>query len=75
MNVVVTIVVLVFLFVWAAAVYARLVRLRAQVKAAWDKRDSALYGKVASAYNDALAGFPANIIGGMAGFKPAKPFQ
>jgi hypothetical protein len=74
-NVVITLVVIVFVALWGGAVYGRLVRLRAQVKNAWTKRDAAAYAKLAAVYNGALAAFPGNIVAGMAGFKPAKPFD
>ena len=75
MNVVITLVVIVFVAVWGAAVYSRLVRLRTQVKNAWTKKDAAAYAKLAAVYNGALAAFPGNVVGGMAGFKPAKALE
>ena len=75
MNVVVTLVVLVFAALWAAAVYARLVRLRAGVKTAWTNKDRETYSKLAQTYNATLASFPGNLVGGVAGFKPAKAFD
>ena len=75
MNVVITFVVVFLAVLWGLAVYGRLVRLRALVKKAWTRRDPDGYAKMAAAYNAALAAFPANIVGGIAGFKPAKPFE
>jgi hypothetical protein len=74
-NVVITLVIIVFVAVWGAAVYSRLVRLRTQVKHAWAKKDRESYNKLAMGYNESLAAFPGNIVAGLAGFKPAKPFD
>jgi len=74
-NVVITVLIVVFVALWGGSVYGRLVRLRTQVKNAWTKKDAAAYARLAAVYNGALAAFPGNIVGGMAGFKPAKPFE
>jgi hypothetical protein len=68
---------------WASAVYARLSRLRDQVKQAWKRLEGdtanaavrTIYNKHVDLYNAALAGFPANIIGAASGFKPARRFD
>ena len=83
MNVVVTIVGFAAIAVWAFAVYNRLLRLRERVKEAWrhleadQSNDSArtVYNCCVQSYNETLAGFPANVIGIAAGFKPARSFQ
>ena len=83
MNVVFTIVVLAAIAVWAFAVYNRLLRLRERVKEAWQQLETdqandsakAVYNRCVKAYNDALEGFPANVVGMAAGFKPARHFQ
>lgn len=83
MNVVVTIVLLAVLAGWAFAVYNRLLRLRERVKDAWrhleadQANDGArtVYNGCVKTYNEALDAFPMNIVGAMAGFKPARPFN
>jgi hypothetical protein len=68
---------------WASAVYARLLRLRGQVNQAWlllevDTTNTAVrnvYNKHVDQYNAALDGFPANVVGPAAGFKPARRFE
>ncbi len=82
MNVVFTVVVFAGLAVWGFAIYNRLLRLRDRVKEAWrlleanQSNDSAkaVYNRAVKTYNDALVGFPANVVGIAAGFKPAKHF-
>jgi hypothetical protein len=81
-NVVFTIVVFAAVAVWGFAVYNRLLRLRDRVKEAWrhletdQANDSAkaVYNRCVKTYNDALEGFPANVVGLAAGFKPANHF-
>lgn len=75
MNVAITLVVVILIAVWGLAVYGQLVRVRAQVKNAWTGRDRDSYVRRATAYNTALAAFPGNVVAGIAGFKPAKPFE
>ena len=68
--------------VWAFAVYSRLLRLRDRVKEAWrdveadQSNDSAktVYNRAVKNYNEALEGFPANVVGSVAGFKVARHF-
>ena len=82
MNVVVTIVLFAAAAVWAFAVYNRLLRLRERVKEAWrhletdQSNDSAkmVYNRCVKTYNDALEGFPANVVGMAAGLKPARHY-
>ena len=83
MNVLVTVVVLAAAAMWALAVYQRLARLRDQVKLAWKRLEGdqsndavrSVYNKHVDTYNNALDGFPANVVGMAAGFKPARPFK
>jgi hypothetical protein len=82
MRVVVTIVLIVAIAMWTVAVYSRLVRLRNGVTRAWQLLEAdqsndairAVYNKHVDTYNQALANFPANVIGAAAGFKPARRF-
>jgi hypothetical protein len=83
MNVLFTLAVVVALAAWASAVYARLARLRSQVKQTWQRLESDtssaairnVYNKHVDLYNSALEGFPANIVGPAAGFKRARRFE
>ncbi|HWI17725.1 MAG TPA: hypothetical protein VNT81_08260 [Vicinamibacterales bacterium] len=83
MNVVVTLVVIAVAAAWAVAVYRRLLALRALVTGAWkrlevDQSNDAIktvYNKHVAKYNDALAGFPGNIVAMLAGLKPARRFD
>ena len=83
MNVLFTLAVVAVVAAWASAVYARLARLRGQVKQAWQRLegDTAnvavrnVYNKHVDLYNAALEAFPANIIAPTAGFKPANRFE
>lgn len=80
MNVVFTIVLLAVLVAWAFAMYNRLLRLRERVRDAWhilevDHTNASAktgYNNAVKIYNDALAAFPANMVGGIVGFKPAR---
>ncbi len=82
MQVLVTLVLILAIAMWTIAVYSRLVRLREQVKRAWSRLEADqsseaiknVYNKQVELYNSALATFPANVIGGAAGFKPARRF-
>ena len=82
MQVLVTIIVLVAIAAWALAVQQRLEKLRRQVKAAWKLLEAdqsneavkAVYNKHVAVYNAALAVFPANLIGPLTGYKPARRF-
>ena len=83
MNVLFTVAVIAALAAWASAVYARLSRLRNQVKAAWNRLEGdtsntavrIIYNKHVDLYNAALDSFPANVIGPAAGFKGARRFD
>ena len=82
MQVLLTIVLIAAAAAWALAVQQRLERMRRDVKAAWkllepnqaNEAVRAVYNKHVAAYNSALEIFPANILGPLVGFKPAKPF-
>ncbi|HUQ87227.1 MAG TPA: hypothetical protein VM096_06690 [Vicinamibacterales bacterium] len=82
MNVLFTLAVFAVAAAWALMVYRRLVGLRHQVKLAWtrlepDQSNEAIrtvYNKHVVIYNDALEGFPANIVAMVAGLKPARRF-
>jgi hypothetical protein len=64
------------------AIVRRLARMREEVKLAWkrleaDQSNDAIkhvYNKHVAAYNQALENFPANVIGPLSGFKPARLF-
>jgi len=83
MNVVLTIVLLAAVAVWAFAIYNKLLRLRDRVKDAWrhletdqtNESAKVVYNRCVQAYNDSLEGFPANVVGMAAGFKPARAWQ
>lgn len=83
MQVLLTVGLILVLGVWVVAVLRRLTRMREEVKLAWKKLESdqsneavrSVYNKHVAAYNSVLEGFPANVVGPMAGFKPAKTFQ
>lgn len=82
MNVLFTLVVFVVIAAWALMIYRRLVSLRNQVKLAWKRLEAdqsndaikTVYNKHVAMYNDALAGFPANIVAMLAALKPARRF-
>ena len=82
MQVLVTIILIGVAAAWLIAVQQRLDRMRREVKAAWkllepDQTNDAVkvvYNKHVAAYNAALGVFPANIVGSLTGFKPARPF-
>ena len=82
MNVILTLVVIAGVFAYALMVYRRLASLRSQVKLAWKKLEAdqssdaikTVYNKHVDLYNEALAVFPANIVGAAAGLKPARRF-
>lgn len=79
----VTVVFIAAMAMWAAAVYARLARLRQQVTDAWkllqaDQSKTAaqhVYNAKVQNYNAALDKFPAYLIAPLAGFKPANQFK
>jgi hypothetical protein len=81
-NVLFTLVVFAVIAAWALMVYRRLVSLRNQVKLAWQRLEAdqsneaikTVYNKHVVMYNDALDGFPANIVAMVAGLKPARRF-
>ena len=83
MQVLLTIVLIAAAGAWAAAVYRRLIYLRAQVKLAWKKLEAdqsndavkTVYNKHVVLYNNALDSFPAYLIAPLAGLKPANPFK
>ena len=82
MNVLVTLLGIAVVAMWVAAVCRRLARLRDQVKLAWKRLEPdqsneavrSVYNKHVAAYNMALGAFPANLVGPIAGFKPANRF-
>jgi hypothetical protein len=82
MQVLVTIMMIVGAAAWALAVQHRLERMRREVKGAWKllERDQSneavktVYNKHVAAYNAALDAFPANLVGPLTGFKPARKF-
>ena len=82
MNVVVTIVMLAGMAAWGFAVYNRLLRLRRRVKEAWrhlepdqtNESAKTVYNRCVQQYNEALDGFPANVVASLAGFQAARPF-
>ena len=82
MNVLVTLVVMAAVGAYALAVYRRLLRLRGQVKLAWEKLEADqsndaiknVYNRHVKIYNEALAAFPGYLIGPAAGLKPARFF-
>jgi hypothetical protein len=81
-NVLFTLVVFLVAAAWALTVYRRLVSLRDQVKLAWQKLEAdpsneairTVYNKHVGLYNDALGGFPANIVATLTGLKSARRF-
>lgn len=85
MNVLFTLAIFAVAAMWALAIYSRLVRLRRQILLEWKQlearekagdpaADGKRYNELAVAYNTTLAGFPENIIAGLAGFRPAQMF-
>lgn len=83
MNVIVTIVFIAGVAMWAAAVYARLSKLRQQVRDAWKllQADEAkiaaqnVYNARVRSYNAALDRFPAYLIAPLVGLKPANQYK
>ena len=82
MQVLLTVILIAALAAWMLAVQRKLDRMRREVKVAWkllapDQSNEVIksvYNKHVAAYNAALERFPANIVGPIAGFKPARPF-
>ena len=82
MQVLLTVGLMAVLAAWAAVVLRRLARMREEVRLAWKKLETdqsneavkSVYNKHVAAYNNALQDFPANLVGPMAGFKPARTF-
>lgn len=70
------------LALWIFIALRKLAVMRTEIKLAWKKLEAdqaneavkSVYNKHVSAYNAALEDFPANVIGPMAGFKPARRF-
>ena len=71
------------LAVWIFIALRKLAVMRTQIRLTWKKLESdqandaikTVYNKHVTAYNDALENtFPANVIGALAGFKPARRF-
>ena len=69
--------------IWIFIALRRLAVMRTQIKLTWTKLEAdqsneaikSVYNKHVTAYNDALENtFPANVIGALAGFKPARRF-
>ena len=83
MNVLFTLAVFAAIGAWVLWVIRRLGALRQQVKLAWQRLEPdqsnaavrSVYNRHVALYNQALSGFPANLVGPAAGFKPAKPFS
>jgi hypothetical protein len=81
-QVLLTVGLIVAVAVWFFAALRRLAVMRTEVKLAWmkletDQSNDAIknvYNKHVSTYNAALENFPANVIGPLAGFKPARHF-
>ena len=67
---------------WVFAVTRRLARMQAEIRLVWKKLEADqsndaikhVYNTHVAAYNSALENFPANVVGPLAGFKPARPF-
>ena len=82
MNVLFTVGVIAVAAAWLLTVYRRLLALRDQVKLAWQRLEAdqtneavkTVYNKHVKQYNDALEGFPANVVAILAGLKPARHF-
>jgi len=69
--------------IWIFIALRKLALMRTQIKLTWKKLEAdqsneaikSVYNKHVAAYNDALENtFPANVIGALAGFKPARRF-
>ena len=82
MQVLLTVGLIVAVGLWIFAALRRLAVMRTEVKLAWKKLESDqandaikhVYNKHVDRYNAALEDFPANVIGPLAGFKPARHF-
>ena len=82
MQVLLTVVLIAAAAAWMLTVQRKLDRMRREVRAAWkllEKDQSnevikSVYNKQVAAYNAALEAFPANVIGPVAGYKPARSF-
>jgi hypothetical protein len=82
MQVLLTLVLIAAVAAWVLTVQQRLDRMRRDVRAAWqllepDQTNEAVktvYNKRVAAYNAVLNAFPANVVGPLTGFKPARPF-
>lgn len=82
MQVLLTVGLIAAVAVWLFTVTRRLARMREEIKLAWKKLEvdpsseaiTHVYNKHVAAYNAALEDFPANVIGPIAGFKPARRF-
>ena len=69
--------------IWIFIALRKLAVMRTEIKLAWQKLETdqandaikSVYNKHVARYNDALENtFPANVIGPLAGFKPARRF-
>ena len=82
MQVLLTVGLIAAVAVWLFTVTRRLAGMREEIKLAWKKLEgdpsseaiTHVYNKHVAAYNAALEDFPANVIGPIAGFKPARRF-
>ena len=82
MQVLLTVGLITVIALWAFAALRRLALMRTEVKLAWKKLEAdqtneairSVYNKHVEKYNAALVNFPANVIGPVAGFRPARPF-
>ena len=82
MQVLLTVGLIAIIALWAFVALRKLAVMRTEVKLAWKKLEAdqsneaikKIYNRHVASYNDALENFPANVIGPMAGFKPARHF-
>ena len=82
MQVLLTVVLIAAAAAWMLTVQRKLDRMRREVRAAWELLEpdqsneviKSVYNKHVAAYNGALEAFPANVIGPVAGYKPARSF-
>ena len=82
MQVLITVGLLLVFALWVFTALRRLAVMRTEVRLAWKKLEADqsndairhVYNKHVASYNTALDNFPANVIGPLAGFKPARRF-